>query len=152
MKKLIFTKKEAASVLGIRPRTIQFYTDEKILIPEIANPSGRGTTRKYSRKNLMEILIIKNLSKKGLTLAQITNIMAKAREASVDLKWDPEGEWGKMELNKRAVLILYHRENGDTDIEMSAARNLSVRLRRLHKYDMMTLVNIENLYIQIDEI
>jgi len=152
MKKLIFTKKEAANVLGIKPRTIQYYTDEQILVPEMANPSGRGTTRKYSRKNLLEILLIKRLSQKGFTLAQITAIMIRAREKSIDKKWNPEGEWGKRELNKKAMLVLYHQENGESEIEMSASRNGAVKLRHLDQYAMVTMLNIEKLFIQIDEI
>ena len=52
-----FIKKEVAKVLDITPRTIHFYTDEGLVIPEKANPAGRGTTRKYSRRNLVEFAL-----------------------------------------------------------------------------------------------
>lgn len=66
-----WSKTEAANALGITPRTVHFYTDAGIVIPEKANPKGKGTTRKYSAKNLFEILISRELAQLGISLARI---------------------------------------------------------------------------------
>ena len=70
-----WTKSEAASALGITPRAIHFWTDEGFLTPEVANPKGRGTTRRYSAKNLLEMLIIKEFGHIGIKLDFIRRIM-----------------------------------------------------------------------------
>jgi len=70
-----WTKSEAASALGITPRTVGFWTDEGFLNPEIANPKGRGTTRRYSARNLVEMLVIKELGSFGFKLDFIRRIM-----------------------------------------------------------------------------
>lgn len=59
----------------IRPSTIQFYTDNKLIIPGEENPTGKGTNRKYNEKNLLEILIARELNKSGVTLHDIKGIL-----------------------------------------------------------------------------
>jgi len=71
-----FTKSQVAKALGITPRTVHFYTDEGLVKPEIADPHGRGTKRKYSAKNLVELLVIKELVAHGLSLADVKHILS----------------------------------------------------------------------------
>lgn len=70
-----FTQKEVANVLHWKPKTIGFYTAEDIIVPEINNPKGRGTTRVYSRNNLFGFLVLKELTLKGVKLAFVKDIM-----------------------------------------------------------------------------
>jgi DNA-binding transcriptional MerR regulator len=80
-----WTKKQAAEALRITPRTIHYYTDEGLITPEIANPKGKGTTRKYSAKNLLEILVIRELVKLGLNLSRIKQAMNAVKSGSMGL-------------------------------------------------------------------
>ena len=75
-----FTRKELEEILGIPARRIQFYTDEELLVPEVDNPKGRGTTRRYSKFNLLELLIVRELSDSGVQLAKLKEILLKFRE------------------------------------------------------------------------
>lgn len=144
---LSFTKKQVAEAIGISLRTIQYYTDEGLLIPEIANPSGRGTSRKYSRKNLVEFLIIKELAKYGLSLGQIKGIMEKARSSNVASKWDPEGKWAK---DREARLVIYGLGTEDMKVQMEeVGRRI---LSTINSYRAALVINIEDILIQIDEI
>lgn len=70
-----FTQKEVAKLLKIKPQTVAFYANQEIIIPDIDNPKGRGTTRKYSRGNLFEILLVKKLSECGLSLKKIKRVI-----------------------------------------------------------------------------
>jgi DNA-binding transcriptional MerR regulator len=141
-----FTKKQVAEAIGISLRTVQFYTDDGLLIPEIANPSGRGTSRKYSRKNLVEFLIIKELAQYGLSLGKIKAIMEKARSSKVANKWDPEGTWVQ---NKRARLIIYGLGSEDMKIRMEDGYRIQLMM---DEYRAALVINIEDILIQVDEV
>jgi DNA-binding transcriptional MerR regulator len=87
-----FSRKEVAEKLGIRDRTVWFYTEQGLVIPEIANPTGKGTTRLYSAKNIMEIAVCRKLAEQGLKLELVREIMRAGRlrrsKDSFD-PWDP---------------------------------------------------------------
>ena len=63
-----FIKKQVAEITGLNPSKIQFYTDQHLIIPEIDAPKGRGTRRVYSKKNVIEIMILSRLVEKGISL------------------------------------------------------------------------------------
>ena len=50
---------------------VQFYTEQEIITPEIDNTPGRGRLRKYSEKNIVEFVIIKELDQCGVALSTI---------------------------------------------------------------------------------
>lgn len=70
-----FIKSEAAKALGVRPSLVQFYTDQGIIKPEISDASGKGTRRGYSRRNLLQIEIVKRLVENGVALAEAKSII-----------------------------------------------------------------------------
>jgi DNA-binding transcriptional MerR regulator len=141
-----FKKTQAAEALEISARTIQFYTDQGLLIPEVANPSGRGTTRKYSRKNLVELLIIRELAGYGLSLEKIKTFMKLAQEKGLDKKWDPESKWSQ---DKRARLIIYNPGRENMKLRMEAGYKI---LLAMDEYRGAWVINIEDIFIQVDEI
>lgn len=102
-----YSKKEVAEMLGITPRTIHFYTDEGIIIPEISNPKGRGTTRIYSRRNLIELLLARELAKNGLYLERVKNVMNEMKKQYDENFLNPDGEWPKKKNAALAKLIIY---------------------------------------------
>lgn len=109
-----WTKTEAANATGLTARTIHFYTDEGLVIPEIAFPRGKGTTRKYSARNLVEFLIISELVKCGLTLKNIKHVMEMVKNQGLfSLEaleaWNPN-----QPVRGRWYLLLYDptMENG----------------------------------------
>jgi DNA-binding transcriptional MerR regulator len=74
----LYQKKQVAEKLayaGITPRLVQFYTEEGIVNPDKANPSGKGSTRYYSKQNLGDFLIVKELAASGLNLDSIRVVM-----------------------------------------------------------------------------
>lgn len=70
-----YTRKEVSEKLGISASSIQMYTDKGIITPKVANPSGRGSVRRYSDENLLELLIIKELQKFGIPLKKIDKLI-----------------------------------------------------------------------------
>ena len=74
-----------AKEFGMTNQTIQFYTNEKLVIPDIQNNLGRGGSFRYSKKNLVELLIIKSLARMGLNLAAIKRILNKLRTSKAKI-------------------------------------------------------------------
>lgn len=75
-----FIKKEMAELTELLPRRVQFYTEYVGIIPDIADAKTRGSNRKYSRENVFEFLLVKELSKQGLSLAIIKKIIKQLVE------------------------------------------------------------------------
>jgi len=82
-----YIRKKASEITKIPARTIQYYTDRGFVIPDVAAPTGRGTTRRYSLKNLVELSIVKELTTHGLTLNKIEEIMRVVR-GGLDRYWN----------------------------------------------------------------
>ena len=117
-----YSKKRVAALLNISPRTVHYYTDQKLVIPRIAFPKGKGTTRKYSRQNLFEFLIIKELAGIGLSLELIKGIL---EEIDGNLEWDPKEEGLNFGTNKHnnstknrkvVYLIIFNIEHNVFDL------------------------------------
>ena len=87
-----FTQKQVAKLLGINYNSVALYAKTRLIIPEITNPRGRGTTRVYSKKNLFEFLLLKELSKHGLTHKQIKKVILELKEETFSKKAKPEAE------------------------------------------------------------
>ena len=81
MKLKSFIKKEVADLLNMKPGTVAFYTNEGFVKPEAYKGKGRGSTRRYSYKNLVEFLLILELSKHGLSHLKIKKVLNAADEA-----------------------------------------------------------------------
>ena len=93
------TRKQVAELLDIPAQTIAFYANKKMVIPEIANPKGRGTTRKYSKKNLVEFILIKLLGGLGVHLTEVGIILAALRDSD-------SGD--ALKLNDRVIINIYN--------------------------------------------
>ena len=83
-----FIRKELEALTRIPARTIQYYTDRQLLYPDIDAPTGRGTRRKYSRKNLFELFLIQQLSHNNIKLDVIRYIIKTLRKSHSDIYWD----------------------------------------------------------------
>ena len=70
-----FSRKEVSIITGIKPGTISYYVHNKFVTPDISKSSGRGVPGKFSENNLVEFLLLQELSKNGLELYQIQNII-----------------------------------------------------------------------------
>jgi DNA-binding transcriptional MerR regulator len=120
-----YIRKEASEITQIRARTIQYYTDRGFVKPDVAAPTGRGTTRRYSRKNLVELSFIRELSAHGYTLEKIEIIMEKVRE-SLKKYWDKSDD-------KPCVtdLFLLLKEPSTKDVEVQLLMKEEIRLEEL---------------------
>jgi DNA-binding transcriptional MerR regulator len=113
MAKEEFIRKEVATILDMKPHTIQLYTDRGIVTPDVYAPVGRGTRRKYSKRNLLELAMTRELGKKGISLAQVKTIIDFIREA----------EWFNTELSNigksQYYLMIYDHDTENKEVSFS---------------------------------
>jgi DNA-binding transcriptional MerR regulator len=106
-----FSRKKVAEIVGIPPRRIQFYTDEQLTTPEVSNPKGkRGATRYYSRRNIIDLAIIKSLDAHGLVLSKVKWIMPFIRNELKKYPWYSEGKPGEAEQIQLAIFGLAEKK------------------------------------------
>lgn len=65
------TKQQVAAVTKLKPRQVQFYTEEGVVVPSVMEGKGRGKVRRYSDENLLEFLIIGECLGIGMTLNKL---------------------------------------------------------------------------------
>jgi len=76
-----YLKRDIADILKISPRKIQFYTDEFLVIPDVQPPSGKGSPRIYSHRNLVEFAMVVLMSGSfGVPLNLISTILSFLRD------------------------------------------------------------------------
>jgi DNA-binding transcriptional MerR regulator len=76
-----YLKRNIADILKISPRKVQFYTDEFLVVPDVQPPSGKGSPRIYSYRNLVEFAMIVLLSGSfGVQLNLISTILMFLRD------------------------------------------------------------------------
>ena len=117
-----FMKKDVARLTGIRASNIQFYTDQGIVVPEVDAPSGKGTRRKYSKHNLLQILIAKKLVEHGVPLGDVRGILDGFDDwcrQHIDLAEDqlrnvPSGEKKRISEKARVGKMLLQAESWDS--------------------------------------
>jgi|GEM_PF-2039451 DNA-binding transcriptional MerR regulator len=103
------------SGIQMRASTVQHYTDRGVVTPEISNPGGKGTNRVYSKKNVLELSIARELIKRGLGLDTVVKAFEIVRERFkiadgrlVDF-FDPGGPY-----MTAAVVYLYVYDHDDS--------------------------------------
>ena len=107
-----FTKKHLEEILGLKRGAVDFYYREGLVRPEVDDPTGRGTRRRYSQKNLIEFAVIRELVSNGIPIRQIKQIL-ELQEKTGSITWlDPEREW----LKKSKVIMAIHNRGETSEI------------------------------------
>jgi DNA-binding transcriptional MerR regulator len=92
MQQTMFTKKQIqqalTGIVDIKEREVGYWTDLGIVVPAIANPTGRGYTRFYSFDNLVELAVAKRMANAGLNLKALKSVMQELRNSNLgDATW-----------------------------------------------------------------
>jgi len=77
-----YTKAEAAKLSDLTPRNIQYYTERNVVEPEVEPGQGKGSTRLYSRKNIIELRIIKSLIDYRMDFSTVKTILSFLQQKS----------------------------------------------------------------------
>ena len=68
-----YINSEICAITGLSNRQVRFYTG-KVVKPMVKG-AGRGNFNKYSKKNIVEFLLIKDLSEYGVTIEKMRKIV-----------------------------------------------------------------------------
>jgi DNA-binding transcriptional MerR regulator len=141
-----YIRKEAFEITQIPARTIQYYTDRKFVTPEVAAPTGRGTTRRYSLKNLVELSFVKELSEHGYTLEKIEGIMDVVRGSLAEY-------WYKsLDIAKVTDLFLVLLSPSTKRIEVEQVqlcREKDIYIEKLIKKRSFSVIGLEGIILRI---
>ncbi|MGH7848307.1 MAG: MerR family transcriptional regulator [Candidatus Binatia bacterium] len=66
-----FDSKSASRVAGVSLRQIQYWDERGFIRPSVKLAGGRGTKRLYSFADLIQLRVVKDLSRHGLSLRKI---------------------------------------------------------------------------------
>jgi hypothetical protein len=74
-----FNRTEAHEITTIPSRRILFYAEQPGLLKSIKKP-GRGKGRKYSRQDIAELLLIRELARRGVTISEMRGMVRNFRD------------------------------------------------------------------------
>jgi DNA-binding transcriptional MerR regulator len=113
-----YLRKDVAEITGIKPATIQQYTDKGLVVPSVENPGGRGTNRLYSPDDMVELLICRELVTAGVKHHDMIDVLAIVRE----LRGSGEEKWGiYLEKNnaERSAIYLVVADHGLESVKVN---------------------------------
>lgn len=75
-----YTKKQVSDIVGIPYRAVQFYTEQGVVVPDNLEESGRGRFRLYSNRDLVSLMIARELANFGMTVGEIKKVVGDYNE------------------------------------------------------------------------
>ena len=79
-----FSGREAADIVGITYRQLDYWARTGLVEPSIRPASGSGTHRLYSFRDILVLKVVKRLLDTGVSLQQIRTAVGHLRERGVD--------------------------------------------------------------------
>jgi DNA-binding transcriptional MerR regulator len=80
-----FSGREAADIVGITYRQLDYWARTDLIRPSLADAKGSGSRRRYSYQNLIELKMIKTLLDAGQKLERVREAFQYIRELGDDL-------------------------------------------------------------------
>ena len=80
-----FSGREAADIVGITYRQLDYWARTDLIRPSLADAKGSGSRRRYSYQNLVELKMIKTLLDAGQKLERVRAAFHYIRELGDDL-------------------------------------------------------------------
>jgi DNA-binding transcriptional MerR regulator len=117
---------------SVKPRTIISWTERGLIEPEFEDASGRGSARRYSYRNLMEITFISELLRFGVPFSFINQITESSEYRSIiaDRKWSTTFWITYMDKKGRAFSS---KAGGHLTVKAISVDNFSVESQELVK-------------------
>jgi len=103
MAKTKWIRKEVAGIADLSDRRVLYYSEQAGLLPDLEPTVGSGIAREYSKKDVISLLLIKELADFGFALSKIKEIMFNFFQIQ-DKWWDAQ----KNEFKKgNSALTIY---------------------------------------------
>jgi DNA-binding transcriptional MerR regulator len=75
-----FSGTQAAKVVGITYRQLDYWARTDLIKPSLAEATGSGSRRKYSYRDLLELRVIKTLLDAGIRLESVREVFTYLRQ------------------------------------------------------------------------
>ena len=75
-----FSGKQAAEIVGITYRQLDYWARTDLIRPELADAKGSGSRRRYSYRNLLELKLVKTMLDSGIKLESMRGVFSYLRE------------------------------------------------------------------------
>ena len=135
-----FTRKQAVKMSGLTERQVQFYTDNRIIIPEVAESSGTGKKRLYSRHNILQMHVIKVLADQGVTIDRV-RVILKYIENEGTIRQYEKGQLHDQNLKMHIKIIKKDDGRLEARCEMQPGGDCAVHMKEAEGSDMILLLN-----------
>lgn len=159
LKNAVFLAKKAGSFSDVPLRTLQSWTEKRLVIPGIEDTTGTGSKRLYNYLNCIEIAIIKEFTREGMRLNIIKDLMDFLRRPSANIEVDgrlvphPDIKFTVLEsllVNKPGFLVYEIGEDGIQSLEPITADQLHEAARKRFGEEFDTVEeNLRNTAIRI---
>ena len=80
MKNQTYSGNQAAAIVGISYRQLDYWARTNLIRPTAADASGSGTRRQYTYKDLLELKVVKKLLDSGIKQTSVRDVFAYMRE------------------------------------------------------------------------
>ena len=139
---MTYSKQQIHDISGLSLRMIQFYTEEKIILPEKNTGKGRGNIRKYSKQSLIEFLIIKELSYYGVTKPYLKVFLWYVRSNQFTNQYS---DYNLYKKGTKIFLYLYITKDNKAAIDFkmiaSATKTALLSVKDMKKYQSCLVVD-----------
>ena len=85
------TLTDVARVLGVPQHRLIHLVEKGAVVPDIAAAQGRGTSRRFSRRNLLEFAIALELREVSVSIAPVAAVIQVLRSFELQVKKDIRG-------------------------------------------------------------
>ncbi len=105
-----YTTAEVAQASGFSVRQLDYWAEQKLLVPSIQQSHGPGTHRLYAVEDLIQLQFIRQLKHYGWSLQKIRT----AIDALRDVMNDPNPlKHAMLVHNKKTIIALYKTKEGE---------------------------------------
>ena len=135
-----FTKKQAVMLSGLTDRQVQFYTDRRIIIPEVADSTGTGKKRLYSKHNILQMHIVKTLADQGVTIDRVRVILKYIENDGIIRQYE---EAQLHDHNIKMHIKIIKKDDGrlEARCEMQPGGDCAIQMEEAEGSDMIILLN-----------
>lgn len=151
-----YTRKKVSKFLGMPERAINYYTERKIVEPEIDKGAGRGKVRRYSKKNIVELGILQQLTGYGASFQTVEKIFSllgflKPIKEKTDNK-DILAQWDIMSAN--TYIVLYQLDGGEFKNSVSSGKRVNEILdeKNMNNSRSVFIVNVGRIVEAVKEL
>jgi DNA-binding transcriptional MerR regulator len=127
-----FSGREAADIVGITYRQLDYWARTDLVRPSLADAKGSGSRRRYSYRDLIELKLIKTLLDAGQKLERVRAAFDYVRELGDDLA--------------SAQLVIA----GDSVVLVSEGQDLIDVVNRYQGQGVLNLLALDGVVQQVD--